>query len=314
MKSPTLSPTGEPTRTPSTTEFPTSDPASARLSVIEVIAQTFALQQLDAYITASGIVDEFTGPGPFTFMAPWDGAFLKLDPTWAERLQNETWNAHLQNLLRYHVMDGDLPITELPLSATLTMQNGEDVTITRRPDTVRVHVNGILAVAPYDATNGFAYMLDEVLLPSWFSHSLLDVVNAAPSLSTFASLVVITELEQILSDSEGFLTVLAPDNGAFGNLGEGAIDFLLSDTGLPVLQETLLYHIIELKEGPYPSRLFDSSPLETLASSETVSISPGDPSTVQGRMNGALVVAPDQVAVNGVAHIIDTVLLLDSLS
>ena len=305
------SPTMLPTSAPSNTMSPTPLMPRVRLSLMEVIAQTFALQSLDAYMVFAGVLDEITGDGPFTMMTPWDGAWESLEESWTLKLQNETYNAHLVNLLRYHILDTDLPLNELQATQTLTMRNGEDIVMEREVDTLRrVRVNGILVLAPYDATNGYAYMLDKVLRPAWFDMSLVDVATATPSLSTLTSLVVIADLEAVLADESAALTVIAPTNDAFANLGQDTIDFSLSDAGQSVLQETLLYHVIE---GPHPSLLFGSGPLRTVQGEE-VSFLSGTPNIVQGITNQATILLPDQVAMNGVAHVVDEVLLLEPLN
>ena len=245
-------------------------------------------------------------------MTPYDGAFNDLDPVWVNRLQNETWNAHLQHILRYHIYDGDLPITELGDEQTITMRSGDTVVVTRRPGTLRrVRVNGILVLALYNATNGFAYMLEEVLLPPWMDLTLLDLASSTTSLSILTSLIYQAELESSLIDPSAGLTVLAPTDDAFTNLGSATLDLLLSDGNQELLQAILLYHIIDNGE-PHPAILFDGGePLPTLLRGETVTIVPGTPATVQGKSNQATIVLMDVVASNGVAHVIDTVLTLE---
>lgn len=125
-----------------------------QLPLIEVVSQAFVLRLMEAYLGFARLVPEVSGTGPFTLFPPWDNAFERLPAALVNRLQSRPWVAHLQNLLRYHIYNGDLPLSTLPATTTITMQNGETAVVTRTPGTTRVRVNGILAIADYDANNG----------------------------------------------------------------------------------------------------------------------------------------------------------------
>lgn len=284
-------------------------PASTRLSLEEVIAQTFSLRSLEAYLGVGQLIDDMLGPGPFTMFTPADWAFDALGDDLIAKLQDQRWSAHLRNLLFYHIYYGDLPIDELEEIQELTMANDERIVITRAPGTSRVHVNDILVLAPYDATNGFAYMVDKVLLPSWLDRSLLQMLQA--DYPTLTSLIVRARLEFALSNPEQDLTVFVPSESAFSHLHEGTLGFLMSDEGLGILEDTLLYHIIW--GGPVPSiNVLPILPatFATLLDGVTIEIIPGQPPSVQGIYTKASITQFDQLAANGIFHVVDTVLLL----
>ena len=293
---------------------PTEAPTRRRLPLTEVIAQLFPLQLFEAYLNFGRITPEISGNGPYTVLTTWDSGFDRLDAALTDKLRNRSWGAHLQNLLRYHIYKGDLPIEDLELTQTLTMDNGEDVVIERREGSSRVTVNGILVLAPYDATNGFAYMLDSVLLPAWVEQSLLDL--ASNSLFSFTYLFSLVGLESLLSDPTADLTVFAPNNVALEALDNDEFNFLVSPEGQDLLKELILYHLVP--GGPHPSMYFLPQPqaLSTLRTSgvqypsEITLSKRGQSFIVQSPYNQATVIRTDSVvANNGLAHTIDTLLL-----
>ena len=127
--------------------------------------------------------------------------------------------------------------------------------------------------------------------------TLADLVGQQDNLTTLAAAVEAAGLGDALSGDDA-LTVFAPSNAAFEAL---TVDDLTSNTEL--LTEVLQYHIVS---GPVlAGDLSDGQTIETLQGDQLrVSISDG---TV--RINGATVTTADVQADNGVAHIIDGVLL-----
>lgn len=131
-----------------------------RLPLLEIIAQTFVLQLLEAYVGFGGIASDIFGEGPFAMITPWDSAFERLDPELITKLQSRSWNAHLKNLLQFHIHNGSLELASLGAIQTVTMANGEGVQFRRRPGTDRVRVNDVLVLATYEATNGEKLWMD----------------------------------------------------------------------------------------------------------------------------------------------------------
>lgn len=125
-----------------------------QLPVIELILQTFVLNLMEAYTAFAKVVDDMSGDGPFTIFPPWDSGFRALGPDLVSKLQRRPWNAHLQNLLRYHMYDGDIPFDSFE-NQTITMKNGEDLVLTQVPDEeFRIRANGDPSIGIYNALNG----------------------------------------------------------------------------------------------------------------------------------------------------------------
>ena len=57
-------------------------------------------------MTAAGLVETLSGPGPFTVFAPTDAAFAKLPAGTVESLVEPANKATLTKILTYHVVPG----------------------------------------------------------------------------------------------------------------------------------------------------------------------------------------------------------------
>merc|ERR1712032_120270 len=155
------------------------------------------------------------------------------------------------------------------------------------------------------ASNGVAHIIDGVLLPPGLKDSKPNIVELAQSvddLSTLVAAVVAGDLVETLS-SPGPFTVFAPTNEAFGALPEGTLDSLLKPENKDQLVDILTYHVL-------PSQVLstDLKPKQVVKTVEgkdlLVSIHNGEVYA-----NRAKVVGADNLASNGVAHIINGVLL-----
>jgi uncharacterized surface protein with fasciclin (FAS1) repeats len=132
--------------------------------------------------------------------------------------------------------------------------------------------------------------------------SLVEVVVSTDALSTLETAVKEAGLVDALS-GDGPFTVFAPTDAAFAALPAGTLEGLLMDENIEMLKGILTYHVVpgELRAAD----LSDGQVLETLAGAPLrVSINDG---TVM--VGGATVVTPDVAASNGIAHVIDSVLM-----
>jgi uncharacterized surface protein with fasciclin (FAS1) repeats len=129
--------------------------------------------------------------------------------------------------------------------------------------------------------------------------NIVDTARAAGQFTTFAACVEAAGLHDALA-AKGPFTVFAPTDEAFKKLPSGAYASLLKDSAK--LKAVVNYHIVS---GHYLARDIKSGDLMTLQGSTlTAAISSPDV-----RVNGARVTQADLVAMNGVVHGIDAVIL-----
>ena len=115
----------------------------------------------------------------------------------------DPWKKHLEEVLLYHTAPGSLDSTAVAGLTSLTMANGEDVTITVGGGNVIVNEATVTA-EDVPAINGFAHIINSVLLPSCFSKTIVDIASA--NLPTLTELVVAADLADYLATTDG-LTV-----------------------------------------------------------------------------------------------------------
>ncbi len=152
--------------TPTATDSVTPD-AMEPGTIVDVAVAAGSFQTLVNAVQAAGLVDELSGPGPFTVFAPSDAAFAEalvaLDMT-AEELLADT--ELLTAVLTYHVVSGEVlsgEVVTLDGQSVATL-NGAEVTITVDGDTVMVNDATVTAVDVL-ASNGVIHVIDTVLLP-----------------------------------------------------------------------------------------------------------------------------------------------------
>merc|ERR1712078_539579 len=161
------------------------------------------------------------------------------------------------------------------------------------------------------ASNGVAHIIDGVLLPpSALADAKPNIVELAQSvddLSTLVAAVVAGDLVETLS-SPGPFTVFAPTNDAFGALPEGTLDTLLKPENKDQLVDILTYHVLPAQVLSTDLKFFQSVPtvegknVHVVRTSKRVYVGPSIREL-------KTVVGADNLASNGVAHIIDGVLL-----
>jgi uncharacterized surface protein with fasciclin (FAS1) repeats len=136
---------------------------------------------------------------------------------------------------------------------------------------------------------------------------VLDEIKGWDEFSTFSEAIEATDLKDTLA-GDGPFTVFAPNNDAFAQLPEGAVDELMTQENRDELETLLRHHVVEgkrLASNAIPERI---EPMEggeiTAAMSEgQLILSGGEDDAQSARVVG------DIPADNGVIHAIDSVLV-----
>jgi uncharacterized surface protein with fasciclin (FAS1) repeats len=133
-----------------------------------------------------------------------------------------------------------------------------------------------------------------------------NVVNA-PNLTTLVTAVKAAGLVETLQGTGPF-TVFGPDNNAFAKLPAGTVETLVKPENKATLTGILTYHVVS---GKYDiSSLKDGQKLKTVQGEElTIKKSGTTVMVMDASGNTATIITPDVYQSNGVAHVIDTVLM-----
>lgn len=119
---------------------------------------------LVAAVTAAGLVETLSGPGPFTVFAPTNAAFAALPAGTVENLLKPENKDQLIKILTYHVVPGAVTADQLAgkRQDVATVQ-GQTVHIDGR-NGVKVNKSRV-TTADIMASNGVIHVIDKVLLP-----------------------------------------------------------------------------------------------------------------------------------------------------
>jgi len=290
---------------------PTSALADSKPNIVELAQSVDDLSTLVAAVVAGDLAETLSSPGPFTVFAPTNEAFGSLPEGTLDSLLKPENKDQLVDILTYHVLPAQVLSTDLKFFQSVATVEGKNVHVVRTSKGVYVgpSIKELKSVVGADnlASNGVAHIIDGVLLPptSALADSKPNIVELAQSvddLSTLVAAVVAGDLAETLS-SPGPFTVFAPTNEAFGALPAGTLDTLLKPENKDQLVDILTYHVL-----PAQVLSTDLKPKQVVKTVEgkelLVSIYNGDVYA-----NKAKVVGADNLASNGVAHIIDGVLL-----
>ena len=133
-----------------------------------------------------------------------------------------------------------------------------------------------------------------------------NVVNAS-NLTTLVTAVKAADLVETLKGAGPF-TVFAPDNNAFAKVDKATLESLLKPENKAKLQAVLTYHVVS--GNLVASSLKDGQILKTVQGGSLVVMKSGDKTMLKDE-NGSMstITQADVFQSNGVAHIIDTVVL-----
>ncbi|MCG6902999.1 MAG: fasciclin domain-containing protein [Rhodobacter sp.] len=140
-------------------------------NIVEIAAGDERFSTLVAAVTAAGLAETLSGPGPFTVYAPVNDAFAALPDGTVETLLKPENKGQLTDVLLYHVDDRNLPAAGIPAGSTYfkPLLASQRLCITKSGGSVMIaDGTGEMAnvvIADIMADNGVIHVIDKVLLP-----------------------------------------------------------------------------------------------------------------------------------------------------
>jgi transforming growth factor-beta-induced protein len=266
-------------------------------TIVDVAAEAGTFSTLLAAAKSAGLAEVLAGDGPFTVFAPTDEAFAKLPAGTVESLLQPENRDKLRSILLYHVVPGKLAASQVTGLDNISTVFGAPLSVKVSSGSVAVGGAEVVA-ADILASNGIIHVIDRVILPA----NIVETAGAAGSFKTLLAAATAAGLADTLSNGGPF-TVFAPSDAAFAALPAGTVENLLKPENLDQLKAILLYHVV-------PGRV-TAADVIGLDQAQTVGgrslkIRVAGGSVMVG---GAKVVSTDIQALNGVIHVVDTVLL-----
>ena len=275
------------------------------LEIIVVDPDNFS--SLLGYFSQADLVETLSNGQGITLFAPTNDAFKTFTEAASNvevNLKTEEWQNHLEDLLYHHVLPTVVPSSDITDGLSVTTLNEDDiyftVSITNGGGTgIFVNSDAEVVEADIDAINGIIHAIDDVILPSWFSNSIMKLAEGTSDLSTLVDLVVQAGFSGTLSEA-GPYTVFAPTNAAFLDSLFGGGTSISADQ----LSSILTYHVLK---GIYADTdLRDGLILTTLQGEKLTFKSTKENGEF---VNDKRIIIPNILANNGIIHIIDGVLI-----
>ena len=149
--------------------------AMAEQNIVALAQGNADLSTLVSAVTAAGLGETLSGPGPFTVFAPTNAAFAKVDKAALEGLMLPANKAKLADLLKYHVVSGNVKaadvvkmITDGKGTATITTMGGTLKATMDGDKVVLTDAKGgksTITGTDIAASNGVVHTIDTVVMP-----------------------------------------------------------------------------------------------------------------------------------------------------
>jgi len=295
----------------------TTVPMPSNPTIADLVVATSDLGTLAAALTAADLVQTFNGSAKtkFTVFAPTNDAFAKVDKAVLDCLLQPLGIATLTEVLKNHVVAGAAMAKDLKTDTQLETLDMDKLNVTITDGKVMIN-DAMVIKADIMASNGVVHEVDGVLLPSNFmapdcgTGTLAELVTSVATLSTLLAALTAADLVDTFSAKDGGpYTVFAPVDAAFAAV-QPVVDCLLKPENKGDLTSVLTYHV--LPTYVLAADIKNKATAVTLDDKETVVFKVSSTGKTVD-VNGVKVSAPNNFANNGVAHIIDAVLVPSNL-
>ena len=156
--------TATPATTPATAAMTDGTTAMTTGNIVEVASANGSFKTLVAAVTAAGLAETLSGPGPFTVFAPTDAAFAALPAGLVDKLLLPANKETLAKILTYHVVSGKVLAADVK---TGDVKSVEGSTLALKVADGKVMVDAAtVTTADVMASNGVIHVIDKVLVPA----------------------------------------------------------------------------------------------------------------------------------------------------
>lgn len=252
-----------------------------------------------------------------TVFAPTNAAFsdllTELGLADLDAVEQALGNDGLRDVLLYHVLGAEVMSMNVETgyvatSATNSTDDAYSMYISTNAG-VRINDRANVTTADVDASNGVVHIIDKVILPMTAG----DLIIVNPDFSSLVTALTVADgdLDDVVTDpEEDHFTLFAPNNDAFAalvtELNAGDLNGVVAAVGTDGLADILVYHLVDgnINSDEVPSGVV------TMANGDDVTISTSNGVTLTDeRSRVSTVILTDVQGTNGVAHVIDKVVL-----
>ncbi|TLX76559.1 fasciclin domain-containing protein [Labilibacter sediminis] len=281
-------------------------------TIVDIAVSDDSFSILVQALTKANLVSALNGSTDYTVFAPTDDAFATLLNDLGATSLDDIQEDVLKSILLYHVVAGSNTSGSLSTgyySSISPKEMGYNYSLYFSKEDLMI--NGMVKVTQADimADNGVIHVVDKVILPA----SITDHAIANAGLSDLTAAIVKAELATALDDDNNNFTVFAPTNDAFATLFSD-LNVTLDDLSKEALIPILLYHVVN---AFVPAANITSGYVNTLSMGQdnylSVNVNINASSEGVWLNSGAQVILTNVVATNGIIHVIDNVILPNSV-
>lgn len=168
-------------------------------SIVEIVSGVDEFSSLESALDSADLIAPLMGAGPFTVIAPSNGAFDTLSDAVLDALFLTDNNDLLTEVLTYHVLPGAITYSDLE-TGTFETLGGEELDIVVQNDDITVDGIPLVAV-DVPATNGVIHVIqDGVLVPDDVAAELETRLAAEPADPMVEDEVMVEEPEVVTED------------------------------------------------------------------------------------------------------------------
>ncbi|WP_171037045.1 fasciclin domain-containing protein [Maribacter algarum] len=310
------------------------------LSLAELIASTNQLSLLTEALLATDLPTTLDSKYPITLFAPTNTAVMELfellgdDYNSFEDFDSLLEQEILTRILTYHMVEGNLSSTDFVTGEMQTLYEGNTIEFIHTGDTFVIsdasEIDAIPFVLDKKATDGTLHIIDKILIPqdvfeflntlnppNTVEKTIKELIEENEEFAFLKKALVLTGLLDTLGE-DGPFTIFAPSNNTLTGLLSAlgiefeSLDDFNTEEEIDLLRDILLYHVVP---GTLESKDFRIGPLVTLSDENSISIDENEDEYVliDATTLSSEFLTTDIPAQNGIVHVIDRVLIPESL-
>lgn len=131
-------------------------------NLTQIVNVDKSLKTLKKTVHASDMDQLLSSTGPYTFIAPSDLAFEKLEKGFVDKLLEPQNRAKLADLLNNHILNGKISFKELKDGDKLTTLNGKELVVEAKNGVMTIG-NSNIQSREAKISNGVMYLTDTVI-------------------------------------------------------------------------------------------------------------------------------------------------------
>lgn len=158
--------------------------AQSTQNITQIVVANSTTTTLEKLVIAASLDGTLAGTGPFTVFAPNDSAFNKLDAATLTTLQDPANKTLLADILKYHVVSGNVSSTTAKTLTTANSLQGDAIGISVVSGNLTLNGAAKVITPDVTASNGVVHIIDTVILSSSLSTRLIAATSTNSTVRT----------------------------------------------------------------------------------------------------------------------------------